>query len=193
MVKLEWQNAVYAMTQGKVKLVPVRLDDCSLPPIVAQNKYIDIYENGYDKALLKIIEVSKGESVFHPDFKKVNNITVCINHPYGERLEVSLEAKHHIVPITRFVFLSQARQGDISYDTRDIHYRKFGYMENFTKINDECVLNAFMIDFCKPLTPGFPLYADFNSVNGKPFSILFVYHEIEQGTWEMVDMKLEKQ
>jgi hypothetical protein len=188
MVKLEWQNAVYAMTQGKVKFVPVRLDDCSLPPIIAQNKYIDIYENGYDRALLKIIEASKGENVFNPDFKDVKNITARLNPSYGEHIEVSLEAKHHIVPATRFVFLSQAKQSDISYDSRDILYRKIGYMENFTKINDECMLNAFMIDFCKPLVPGFPLYADFNSLIGHPFSIVFVYHEIKLGTWERVEI-----
>lgn len=189
MVRLEWQNAVYAMTQGKVKFVPVRLDDCSVPPIIAQNKYIDIYENGYDKGLLEIIGVSKGENVFYPNFKEVKNITACFNPSYGKHIEVSLEAKHHIVPVTRFVFLSQAKGGDISYDSRDILYRKFGYMENFMKISDECMLNAFMIDFCKPLVPGYPLYADFNSLTGNTFSLVFVYHEIKLGTWEMVDIK----
>lgn len=59
MVKLEWQSAVYAMTQGKVKFVPVRLDDYSFPSIVAQNKFIDIYKNGYERAWFPILRRSQ--------------------------------------------------------------------------------------------------------------------------------------
>ena len=36
MVKLEWQNALYKETQNKVKLIPVKLDDCLMPAILTQ-------------------------------------------------------------------------------------------------------------------------------------------------------------
>ena len=51
MVKLEWQNAVMRMSNGKAKLIPVRIDDCLLPPILSQSLYIDLYTNGFDVAL----------------------------------------------------------------------------------------------------------------------------------------------
>lgn len=40
---------------------------------------------------------------------------------------------------------------------------------------------------------GFPFYADLNSLTKNASSIVFVYHEIERGTWEMVDIKQKKQ
>ena len=46
MVKLEWQNALMMKTQDhKLKFIPVRLDESSVPAILKQTLYIDFYTN----------------------------------------------------------------------------------------------------------------------------------------------------
>lgn len=50
MVKMEWQNAIYASSKGKCKVIPVRLDQQAMPAIMSQTLYIDLYSNGIDVA-----------------------------------------------------------------------------------------------------------------------------------------------
>lgn len=51
-------------------------------------------------------------------------------------------------------------------------------------------INAFILDFKKPIAPGHPLYAQFNSNNGNPFSTMFIYHEKRESEWEKIDLKV---
>lgn len=64
MVKLEWQNAFLKSAKEQMRLVPVKIDDCFMPPIIAQNLYIDLYGNGLEVALRPILDVSQGEILF---------------------------------------------------------------------------------------------------------------------------------
>ena len=40
MVSLEWQNALILATKEQCKIIPIRLDQSVLPPIMSQNLYI---------------------------------------------------------------------------------------------------------------------------------------------------------
>lgn len=80
MVKLEWQNAVMRMSNGKAKLIPVRIDDCLLPPILSQSLYIDLYTNGFDVALRQIIDIANGMNTFRPQYVSVSNIEAILHY-----------------------------------------------------------------------------------------------------------------
>ena len=58
MVELEWQNAVIKASQGKTKIIPVKLDDCMMPPILMQSLYIDLYGQGLEVALRQVVDVT---------------------------------------------------------------------------------------------------------------------------------------
>lgn len=51
MVKLEWQNAVIKATQGKTKIILVKIDDCMMPLILMQSLYINLFVKGLEVAL----------------------------------------------------------------------------------------------------------------------------------------------
>jgi hypothetical protein len=194
MVNLEWQNVLMKMSKGKARLIPVRIDACEMPAILTQNLYIDLYTIGVKQATIQIIDSVKGNNTFRPKYETTKNLVVHLTPSYGTHIDIKLEAKHFPIQNTKFVFLSQASQGDISYDSKHLLYREFGYKENFMEMTSPNIkLNAFMLDFKKPLAPGFPLYAEFNSNNESLFSIMFVYHERKEGEWEVVEMQVNNQ
>ena len=189
MVNLEWQNVLMKVSKGKARLIPVRIDNCEMPAILTQSLYIDLYNIGIESAADMIIKTAKGINTFQPKFETTKNLVAYLSPPYGLHIDIKIEAKFFPVQNTKFVFLSQASQGDVSYDSKNLIYREFGYQQDFLVLNSPPIsLNAFMLDFRKPIEPGHPLYAQFNSNNDQPFSIMFVHHEKKEGEWEMVDI-----
>ncbi len=194
MVNLEWQNFLMKVSKGKAKLIPVRIDNCGMPAILTQSLYIDLYTIGVEAATNQIVNTAKGNNIFQPKYETTKNLFALLTPSYGLHIDVKLEAKYFPIHNTKFVFLSQASQDEVSYDSKHLLYREFGYKENFLEMNSPQIkLNAFMLDFRKPLEPGFPLYAQFNSKTGIPFSIMFVYHEKREGEWEQIEMEVNNQ
>lgn len=194
MVNIEWQNILMKMSKGEARLIPVRVDNCEMPAILMQSLYIDLYSIGLEKAIIQIIDTAKGNNTFRPKFETTKNLVVHLTPSIGKHIDIKIEARHFPIQNTKFVFLSQASRGDVSYDSKHLLYREFGYMENFLTMESPLIrLNAFMLDFQKSLEPGFPLYAQFNSNTGGNVSIMFVYHEKREGEWERVKMEVHNQ
>lgn len=194
MVNLEWQNVLMRMSKRETRLIPVRIDNCEMPAILMQSLYIDLYSMGLDNAIDYILDTAKGNNTFRPVFETTKNLVAYLTPSIGLHIDIKIEAMHFPVQNTKFVFLSQAFQGDISYDSKRILYREFGYKENFLTMKRPAIqLNGFMLDFKKTLEPGFPLYAEFNSNTGRPFSIMFVYHEKKESEWELIEMRVNNQ
>lgn len=57
MVKLEWQNALYSATQGKTRLIPVRVDGSDMPAVLRQTLFIDMHTIGLTAAIAQIVSV----------------------------------------------------------------------------------------------------------------------------------------
>ncbi len=194
MVNIEWQNVLMKMSKGEARLIPVRIDNCDMPAILLQSLYIDLYSIGLERAITQIIDTAKGNNTFRPTFETTKNLVAYLRPSIGLHIDIKIEARHFSVQNTKFVFLSQASQGDVSYDSKNLLYREFGYRENFLTMKSPAIkLNAFMLDFRKSLEPGFPLYAEFHSNIGNPFSIMFVYHEKREGEWENVGIEVHNE
>lgn len=194
MVNLEWQNVLMKVSRGKAKLIPVKLDNCEMPAILTQSLYVDLYTIGVEAATDQIVNIAKGKNIFQPKYETTKNLFALLTPSYGLHIDIKLEARYFPIHNTKFVFLSQASQGDVSYDSKNLLYREFGYKENFLEMDVPRIkLNAFMLDFRKPLEPGLPLYAQFNSNTGNPFSIMFVYHEKKEGEWERIEIEVNNQ
>ncbi|WP_019384264.1 toll/interleukin-1 receptor domain-containing protein [Acinetobacter venetianus] len=68
MVKLEWQNALYAATKGKTRLIPIRVDGCNMPTLLQQTLYIDMYSIGLEATIAQIVSLTQGNASFTPQF-----------------------------------------------------------------------------------------------------------------------------
>lgn len=108
MVKLEWQNAVMKASKGEARLIPVRIDNCIIPPILQQSLYIDMYNNGFDVALRQIVDVANGTNTFRQQYQSPQNILATINlSQSGKKILVKLEARYFMEPIPHFAFSTQ--------------------------------------------------------------------------------------
>ena len=95
MVKLEWQNAVLKAAKGQAKLVPVKLDDCLMPPILLQSLYIDLFGQGLEVALRQIVDVSQGRNTFAPGPQEFSNLR-AYTYQEGPATVVECHAEHYL-------------------------------------------------------------------------------------------------
>jgi len=73
MVKMEWQNAIFKSSKGKCKVIPIRLDETSMPPVLAQNLYIDLYSYGIETTIAQMVNVIQGNSTYNSSANKFSN------------------------------------------------------------------------------------------------------------------------
>lgn len=192
MVKLEWQNAVMKMSKGNARLIPVRIDNCILPPLLSQSLYIDLYSNGFDVALRQIVDIAKGSNTYRPTYTKVSNIEARANAIIGREIEVEVSAKFFMEPIPHFLFATSNGQSEISYSCKDCSSYTGGFNEGVLSQNDGKVINAIFISPPIPLTPDFPLTVSFKAMTEKNISILSVWHEEKKNNWKQIPFFVKK-
>jgi hypothetical protein len=193
MVKLEWQNAVMKMSKGNAKLIPVRIDDCILPPILSQSLYIDLYINGFDVALRQIIDIANGINTFRPEYVNISNIEAIEHRISNGKIEVEIIAKYFMEPIPNFAFVTSNSQDEISFSCKDCVMFTKGFNEGaITLQNLNTRLNAIRLDFPKPLTPKFPLVAVFEAMTERDIAIMSVMHEDRKDDWKTIPFRIKQ-
>lgn len=96
MVKLEWQTALNRAVNNNLKFVAVRIADCSMPTILTDKLYIDLYGEGLDTAIEKMRCVIKGENAYAP-LEEVQNINAVISQSEANNFEIKIEATYFVV------------------------------------------------------------------------------------------------
>ena len=187
MVKLEWQNAVMKMSKGNARLIPVRIDNCILPPLLSQSLYIDLYSNGFDVALRQIVDMAKGTNTYRPTYTKVSNIEARANAITGREIEVEVSAKYYMEPIPHFLFGTPNSENEITFSCKDCSSYTRGFNEGVIgNQNGSVVSNAVFLTPPNPLTPDYPFTASFKALTEKDISILSVWHEEKKNSWKQV-------
>lgn len=193
MVKLEWQNVVMKMSRGSARLIPVRIDNCILPPILMQTLYIDLYTFGFDVALRQIVDMAIGDNTFRPTYTQVANIEARTNTLIGRAIEVEISAKYYMEPIPHFLFATPNAQDEISYSCKDCSYFGAGFNEGAVRrSNGEGKANAIFMKPPEPLTPGFPFTAVFMALTQKEIVIFSVWHEEKKEVWKPIPLYVQK-
>ncbi len=113
MVKLEWQNALYAASKGKTKIVPVKVDDCDMPPVLRQTLFIDMCANGLDAAISQIVSVTHGNASFTPQHQGFSNLSYNQKSNPDGGIEITVKASHLMEPSHGFLFITS--NGDGAY------------------------------------------------------------------------------
>lgn len=191
MVKLEWQNAVMKMSKGNAKLIPVRIDNCIMPPILLQSLYIDLYSNGFDVALRQIVDMANGINTFRPQFPEVSNIEARANYITGREIKVEITAKYFMEPIPHFLFGTPNSENELSFTCNDFSEYTAGLNVGVISQNGQ-KLNGFYLSTPIPLTPDFPFTATFSALTEKDISILSVWHEDKKNSWKQIPFFVRK-
>lgn len=116
MVKLEWQNALMMKNQNhKLKFIPVRLDESSVPAILMQTLYIDFYTNGFEVGIRQIFDVLSESNVYKTAFKKFENLCAYREKIGSDGLieRLTIKAVYFMEPTAQFLVLVNSMKEDL--------------------------------------------------------------------------------
>lgn len=93
MVEKEWQSALYRKIGNEsLKFIPVRIDNCIPPAIIADQLYINLYGDGLDSAINQMKNVINNESTYIPN-KDPDNIVYSEQRITDTKVKVTVKAK----------------------------------------------------------------------------------------------------
>lgn len=176
MVKLEWQNALVRAAQKQIRFIPVRLDQSSLPTIMLQTLYIDLFSNGIDVAVRQMVDVINGVNTFQAGSISFNNL-IAYKYKEGNKLIIECRALHYLEPITIFSFMTHA---DIEQITHNVQRETFytSGMHKDVQLNPFIRANFITLGLSRGTLPGFPFVVEFASSTLPVFDIEMVLHQV---------------
>lgn len=181
MVKLEWQNAVMKAAKGQCKIVPVKLDDCLMPPILLQSLYIDLFGQGLEVALRQIVEVASGNNTFAPGPQEFSNLRAYV-YQQAEKTIVECHAEYYMEPISHFLFLVNNTETEVRFEYKSGPMCNTGFHKNIMLDNGN-TFNAQFVSVEKGTVPGFPFIIEITPMNGSSVKLAGVMHEKRMNQW----------
>ena len=193
MVKLEWQNAVMKASNGNAKLIPVRIDNCQIPPILSQSLYIDLYTNGFDVALRQIVDIATGSNTYRPQFTSVSNLEARTTSLMGREIEVEVSANYYMEPIPHFLFATPNSENEISFKCIGCNMFSSNFIKSVLPAdNGRAHENAIFLAPPNLITPGFPFIAQFKALTENDIRITSVWHEITKNSWKSIPFLVKR-
>ncbi|MCG7654364.1 toll/interleukin-1 receptor domain-containing protein [Alteromonas sp. Cnat2-8] len=186
MVELEWQNAVIKASQGKTKIIPVKLDDCMMPPILMQSLYIDLYGQGLEVALRQVVDVTSGRNTFQKGPQEFSNMRAYAYQKEGKTY-VECHAEFYLEPISSFLILTHNSESEIQFNCLSSSMTYGGFNPNI-KLNDGREYNAQAVRIERNTAPGFPFVMEISPQNGSEVKLAGVMHEKKQGEYRMLPL-----
>lgn len=186
MVRLEWQNAVLQAVKEQAKLIPVKLDDCLMPPILLQSLYVDLFGQGLEVALRQIVDVTQGRNTFAPGPQEFSNLR-AYHYKIEDETVVECRAEHYLEPISNFMFLVGNSAGETNVTYKSGMMCMTGFHSDIA-LSDGSKWNAHTLGVEKGTVPGFPFVVGLSVNGGSPLRFGGVMHEKRQGEWQMIPL-----
>lgn len=158
MVKLEWQNALYKATHNKVKLIPVKLDDCLMPAILLQTLYIDIYGKGMEFGFRQMIDVINNVSTFDHSNQTYENLRgYILKESNDSEIYIQIRAEKYFEPLSRYILLFENSEDEISVDAINQIKMQGPEFLDHVQYGDNKFSNGIYFRFVDPTVPNFPI------------------------------------
>lgn len=185
MVKLEWQNAIMKSTGAVIKIVPVKLDSCTMPPILMQKLYIDYFAHGFEVALRQIVEVAKGRSIFEPGQQNFSNLQAYF-YQEDKKTIIECHAKHYLEPISSFLVLVENQENEVSIQYRGNEFTS-GKFQEF-KFDSGQVCNGKVLEIERGTLPGFPFIIEITPQTNAAIKLKCILHQKNQRKFEEIPL-----
>lgn len=169
MVKLEWQNALMKATQGRCKIIPVRLDGSLMPAILTQTLYLDLYTNGMEVVLKQMVDVVLGKNTFEPKYPNFSNIEALIEN-VNDSIKISFQARYFMEPTSMYLISTKNSEDEISYRILSDAISENGFNNNVEFTNGE-TYNCIFIHVFRATTPQNPLIVELTPKNNTKIQI----------------------
>lgn len=189
MVEMEWQNGLMKASQGKMRLVPIKLDAALIPPILMQTVYLDLYNQGLDITLRQVIELAKGEDTFTRQFANFSNLRGTVEKASPNSVIVCIEAVHFTEPRSEFVFLLPESTEEKDIAARVTSASQFQRLfHTGLKLDNGLTCNGQMLGVSSSLAPKFPFRALIEWRNGKEPDLQGALHHKTEEDWVSVPL-----
>ena len=185
MVKMEWQNAVYKASKGRCKVIPVRLDVTSMPPILSQSLYIDLYTNGLDASVGQMVNVIQGNSTFNANTNNFSNLSFKIESQTETEITFKIYASHYLEPIPNFLILVKNNEGELNFSFPTEGMYNGGFNKDI-KLNNGNIVNAQLMKAPRGITPSMPLTLLIKKDKAIEFKFFGVLHETAENSYSPI-------
>ena len=183
MVSLEWQNALYRATNGSIKIIPVRIGDCELPPIMAQNIYVDILTHGIDVGIRQIIDILSGNSTFRP-LGAIKNLFFKLSINSKKNVSLTISARNFLEPIGKFLIALGNAEEQVTVTVPNDSPFNSGF-HNGIPLNNGQLVNAHYVGIFRGITPKHPLIINLTSPNAD-IDFKGVMHQVSHDKFEFI-------
>jgi len=188
MVKLEWQNALYAASKGKTKIIPVRIDGSAMPAVLMQTLYIDMHTIGLEAAIAQIVSVTQGNASFTPQHQGFSNLTYEVVAAADGSLDITVRASHLMEPNPRFLLLVDNPESEIGWSAAGGTF--MGGFNADVKLNSGRIHNAVILSpISGSLTPGHPFRMQLTKRGTAAISFHDVLHQASENEWKAIPRK----
>jgi len=186
MVSLEWQNALIKATKGQTKIIPIKMDDCLMPPILLQSLYIDLFGQGLEVALRQVMDITSGNNTYQSGPQQFSNLR-AYKRIENEEILIDCHAEHFMEPISNFLFLTKNTEEEMSLACTSENSFTSGFNKDLS-LNNGQTYNAFLIGISRGTVPGFPLSIKATLKNDSSGDIVAVMHEDKKDSWRVIPL-----
>lgn len=188
MVKMEWQNAIFKASKGNCKVIPVRIDSSSMPAILSQSLYIDLYSYGLDAATGQIVNVIQGNSTYQAPNNEFSNLSYELSRTLEENIEIKISADYYLEPIANFLILVENEQSELEFIFKNEGMFS-GYFHKDVKLENGKVVNGMMMKSPRGITPKMPLRISIKRNIGTDFKFVDLLHQTSEDGFEPIPIK----
>ena len=181
MVALEWQNALLKATKGHAKFVPIKMDDCLMPPVLLQSLYIDLFGQGLEVAVRQIVDIASGRNTYQGGPQQFSNLRAYASQEAGVTA-VEIHAEHFMEPVSHFLFLFTNKENELAVSCKSAGMCMSGFYKD-VRLNNGQVFNGHLLSVESATVPGFPFMAELRPNQGFSVDLKGVLHEKRRGEW----------
>jgi hypothetical protein len=185
MVGLEWRNALMKSVRAGAKVIPVKIDDCSMPSILMESLYINLYTYGLDFAVRQMIEVASGQNTYKPgNSDEFQNIKAYVSGS-KERLKIEFRAEAYTEPHSKFLILHENAKDEVECRALSTGLFESGFSEK-VQLSDGRCFNAFQIGRSEATSPKFPFIVEFLAKAGHFTKFIGVMRAVSHESFQVI-------
>lgn len=177
MVSLEWQNALMIANQNKLKFIPIKCDDVTVPTLIMQNVYLNLFTDGVDAVIAQMKDIIDSKGTFKPQHSNFSNLSYSLDR-VEQRCKLTISASHFLEPIADFmIFFDDNLPVDkIKYEVVGEPMFNAGCQKNLTLSNGE-KKDAISLGLVRGITKTMPMEIKFWLDNGEDVNVDAVFHK----------------
>lgn len=189
MVKLEWQTALYKATKGECKIIPVRVDGSTMPPVLLQNVYIDMFANGIEAAIVQIVNVIQGNNTFTPQHLGFSNLTYKVEGDSSKEITITISASHLMEPNPQFIVMVDNEEGEITFELNGGQPHIGGFNKDIQLTNGSVVNAQAIAPLGGAITPKMPMKVKVTATKEKPILFRGMLHRASYDSYSPLPHK----